>query len=111
MWNKRVITSNGIHRVLSAGGKVQYRPFKAGKKINWELWAAYPDEEFIRVISAVTGEDRSFKSAHAVFSFHNRVFPSAGGLFVPVHENVTHSWSDEDRKLLSNMSETDTDEE
>lgn len=100
MWKPRVITSDGIFRALAAGGQIQYRPVKRGKKWEWEVWACFPDEPFIHVISSKTGEPRMFKSADALFSFHLRTFPDETGVFIPATIITTHEWDDPDAPAL-----------
>lgn len=97
MRNKRVITSDGILRVLSAGGQVQYRPVKRNKRWEWALWARFPNEDFVHVISSKTAEPRYFKSSNGLFSFHLRLFPDAEGVFIPATVNTTHEWDEKDR--------------
>lgn len=96
MRNKRVITTDGVFRVLSAGGQIQYRPVKPGQGWAWALWARYPGEEFVHVRSSKTGDLRFFKSAGALFSYHLRVFPQSEGVFVPATINSTHAFSETD---------------
>ena len=93
MRNKRVITTDGVLRALEAGGQIQYRPNIRNNKREWALWARYPDEEFVHVISSKTGEPRVFKTSDAVVGFHLRVFPDSECVIVPVKIDTTHEWS------------------
>lgn len=96
MRNKRVITTDGVFRVLSAGGQIQYRPVKHNQRWAWALWARYPGEEFVHVRSSKTGDLRFFKSADALFGYHLRLFPESEGVFVPATINTTHEFSKTD---------------
>ena len=108
MRKQRVITTNGIRQVLEAGGQIQYRPAPMQKKMEWALWARYPDEPFVHVISSKTGELRFFKSADAVYAYHLRLFPDVDGVFIPASTVVTHEFPP-DRRSEQSASDAEDD--
>ena len=107
MRKKRVITSDGVVEVLSAGGQIQYRPVRRIKRWEWALWARYPGEDFSHVISSKTGEPRFYKSSNALFSFHLRMFPESEVVVIPATVNTTHEWSEERRAAESGLDRED----
>ena len=107
MRNKRVITSDGILRVLLAGGQIQYRPVRRNKRWEWAIWARDPGDDFSHVISSKTGEKRHIKSANGLFAFHLRLFPESNGVFIPATVNTTHEWSEERRAAESGLDRED----
>lgn len=90
----RVISSNAVRTFITGGGKLLYLPFDdetADGKRCWELVAVSPEGDRLPVMVARTGEPRIFRSANALASYHEDMYPEATGVFIPFKTSGTPS--------------------
>lgn len=82
----RVLLGNYVRAFIdSQSGDLVYKPVEAGAgRYEWTVFVRRPDGAEMQVYISRTGEPKRLKSANALLSYHQSLYPDATEVRVPV---------------------------
>lgn len=81
----KVLLGNVVRPFLDAGESLLYKPFEDDMgNTHWFLFGVRADGSESQVFIARNGEPKRFRSANAVISYHQNMFPDCEEVRVPV---------------------------
>lgn len=104
----KVLLGNVVRPFLDAGGTLRYHPIRDDEsgKTHWLVFGVRSDGSESQVFISRNGEPKRIRSANAVLSYHQSMFPSEGGVFIPwlpaekTEETISQCHENEDNELL-----------
>ena len=80
----KVLLGNVVRPFLDAGGTLRYHPIRdESGKTHWLVFGVRSDGTESQVFISRNGEPKRIRSANAVLSYHQSMFPNEDGVFIP----------------------------
>ena len=81
----KVLLGNVVRPFLDAGGTLRYHPIRDEEsgKTHWLVFGVRSDGSESQVFISRNGEPKRIRSANAVLSYHQSMFPDDKGVFIP----------------------------
>ena len=80
----KVLLGNVVRPFLDAGGTLRYHPIRdESGKTHWLVFGVRSDGTESQVFISRNGEPKRIRSANAVLSYHQSMFPKEDGVFIP----------------------------
>lgn len=80
----KVLLGNVVRPFLDAGGTLRYHPVRdESGKTHWLVFGVRSDGSESQVFISRNGEPKRIRSANAVLSYHQSMFPDEEGVFIP----------------------------